>query len=39
MMPAEFLIAPDGTIKLTHFGQDIGDHLPFDDLYLALKEM
>lgn len=39
MMPAEFLIAPDGNILLTHFGRDIGDHLPLEDLYSALNEM
>lgn len=28
MMPADFLIGPDGRIALVHYGADIGDHLP-----------
>lgn len=39
MMPAEFLIAPDGKIKLAYYGTDIGDHLPLSDLYSALDEI
>lgn len=39
MMPADFLINPDGTIRLAYYGKDIGDHLPFDDLYEALDDM
>lgn len=29
-MPADFLIAPDGTIQLPYYGTDEGDHLPLD---------
>ncbi|MEN8133702.1 MAG: peroxiredoxin-like family protein [Pseudomonadota bacterium] len=39
MMPAEFLIAPDGTIKLAHYGKDLGDYVPLDTLYQLLAEM
>jgi len=39
MMPADFLINPDGTIRLAYYGNDIGDHLPFDDLFAALEDM
>ena len=39
MMPADFLINPDGTIRVAYYGKDIGDHLPFDELYTALDEM
>jgi len=39
MMPAEFLIAPDGEIKLAYYGRDIGDHLPLPDLFKALNRI
>ena len=39
MMPAEFLIAPDGKIKLAYYGRDIGDHLPLPDLFNALNQL
>jgi len=39
MMPAEFLIAPDGTIKLAHYGRDLGDYVPIDTLHRLLVEM
>lgn len=39
MMPADFLINFDGTIRLAYYGKDIGDHLPFNQLYAALDEM
>jgi peroxiredoxin len=39
MMPADFLIAPDGTIKLAYYGKNIGDHLSLDALYKALDEI
>ena len=29
-MPADFLIDREGTIQLTYYGKDEGDHLPFD---------
>jgi len=36
-MPADFVIGPDQTIRLAHYGQDAGDFLPFSalDQYLA----
>jgi hypothetical protein len=37
-MPAEFLIAPDGTIMLSHYAKDFGDYLPLSDIYRALEE-
>jgi len=39
MMPADFLINKDGTIRMAYYGKDIGDHVPFSDLYTALDEM
>lgn len=39
MMPAEFLIAPDGRIKLAHYGTHLGDYIPLETLYQALDEM
>lgn len=32
LMPAEFLINPDGTIHTAHYGKDAGDHLSFEKL-------
>jgi peroxiredoxin len=36
-LPADFILAPDQTIRVAHYGQDSGDFLPFSDLdaYLA----
>ena len=31
-MPADFLIRPDGTIAVAHYGKEIGDHLPFAEV-------
>ena len=39
MIPAEFLIASDGTIKLAYYGKDIGDYVPLEVLYKALDEL
>lgn len=39
MMPAEFLIAPGGTIKLAHYGKDLGDYVSLATLYKALDEL
>jgi len=39
MMPADFLINPDGTIRIAYYGKDIGDHLPFEQLYTALDDI
>lgn len=39
MMPAEFLIAADGTIRLAHYGTHLGDYIPLDTLYRVLEEI
>jgi len=31
-MPADFLIAPDGSVRIAHYGSDIGDHVPAEGL-------
>ena len=31
-MPADFLIAPDGSVRIAHYGSDIGDHVPAERL-------
>jgi thioredoxin-dependent peroxiredoxin len=36
-IPAEFLIDPEGKIRLAHYGGYIGDHLPFDDVKRAIE--
>lgn len=36
MAPAEFLIAPDGTVRLAYYGKDISDHVPLADVFAAL---
>ncbi len=38
MMPAEFLIAPDGTIILSRYAKDLGDYLSLSDIYIALEK-
>jgi len=35
MAPAEFLISPDGTVRLAYYGKDISDHVPLTDVYAA----
>lgn len=37
-IPADFLIAPGGTIIEAHYGKDIGDHLPVERIEHHLKE-
>ena len=32
IMPADFLIDRDGIIQVAHYGNDEGDHLPFDQI-------
>lgn len=39
MMPAEFLIAPDGTIILSRYAKDLGDYLPLTQVYQALENL
>jgi hypothetical protein len=31
-MPADFLIDEHGIIRAAHYGEDEGDHLPFDEV-------
>jgi peroxiredoxin len=31
-LPADFLIAPDGTVARAHYGRDIGDHLSLSEI-------
>lgn len=38
-MPAEFLLAPDLTIRLAHYGNDSGDFILFSQLDNALEAM
>jgi peroxiredoxin len=35
-LPADFLIGPDGRIRVAYLGRDIGDHLPIDELLRQL---
>lgn len=39
MMPAEFLIAPDGTILLTKYAENFGDYLFMSDIYTELENL
>lgn len=39
MMPAEFLIAPNGTVKLAYYGKDIGDYLPLDEILSVVTNL
>ncbi len=32
MVPADFLIGPDSTIRVAYYGGDIGDHLPIEQI-------
>jgi peroxiredoxin len=36
MMPANFLIDEDGYIRETYYGEDAGDHIPFERIELFL---
>ena len=38
-MPADFLIGPDGRIVKVHYGRDIGDHLPVQEVEAALNDL
>lgn len=38
MSPADFLIAPDGTVRLAYYGRDISDHAPLADVFAAAQE-
>ncbi|HDY76031.1 MAG TPA: redoxin domain-containing protein [Candidatus Marinimicrobia bacterium] len=37
MIPADFLINPDGTIYTAYYGKNIGDHLPIRRIWSYLK--
>ena len=34
-LPGDFLIGPDGRVRLAHYGRDAGDFLMFRDLEMA----
>ena len=38
-MPADFLIGPEGQILKTHYGREIGDHLPATEVEAALTQL
>lgn len=38
-MPADFLIDAAGTVRLAHYGADIGDHLPAERVHAALAAL
>jgi thioredoxin-dependent peroxiredoxin len=38
-MPADFLIGQDGTVLRAHYGRDIGDHMPVEEIEQALSEL
>jgi len=38
MAPAEFLIAPDGAVRLAYYGKDISDHVALADVYAAVDQ-
>jgi len=35
-MPAYFLIGPDMTLVRAHYGKELGDHLPIEDIERSL---
>lgn len=37
-LPADFLISPDGTIIEAYYGNDIGDHMPFETIDRLLAD-
>ncbi len=39
MMPADFIINKHGVICEAYYGKDIGDHIPFIDLYAVLDKI
>jgi thioredoxin-dependent peroxiredoxin len=39
IMPADFLIGPDGVIVKAHYGRNFGDHLPMGEIEFALHEL
>ncbi len=38
IIPADFLINPDGTIHTVYYGKNIGDHLPTQRIWDLIKE-
>ena len=39
IMPADFLISPEGIILIAHYGREMGDHLSVLDVGTALTEL
>lgn len=37
LIPADFLIAPDRTIRTAYYGRDIADHLPINTIFRTLE--
>lgn len=37
LLPAEFLINPEGKITIAHYGQHYGDHLPIPEIIVKCK--
>lgn len=38
-VPADFIIAPDGSLKTTRYGSHVGDSIPFDEAHAAIAEL
>ncbi len=38
MLPADFLVGPDLTIKEAYYGADIGDHIPIERIEAFIKD-
>jgi peroxiredoxin len=38
LLPADFLVAPDLSIKTAYYGANIGDHLPIEEIQAWVKE-
>lgn len=38
LLPAEFLITPQGKVAIAYYGQHYGDHLPIQEIILKTKE-
>ena len=38
-MPADFLVGPEGRIVNVHYGREIGDHLPVQEVEAALRDL
>lgn len=38
MVPADFLISPEGVVRLSYYGKDISDHVPLDLVYATTRD-